>query len=123
MEKIYVVTEGSYSDYHIVAVYDEAHKSVALAHVQAIGEQKAFAEEWTLNEGPMPEHGGRLPYRVHYSTDRGGCFAVLFPDEWRDDIDKSHPDCWRIWVRANTPKHAAKIAMERATHEKALNGS
>lgn len=117
MTKIYIVTDGEYSSYHIVAVYDESHKETAEAHAKVIDGE---LEEWELN-APIAISNGRAPYVVTYRHEDNDYHAMGFPDGWSDNIDKIRDGVWLIYVYAESPQHAAKIAMERVTHEKAFS--
>jgi len=64
MTEIYVVTEGEYSDYHIVGVYDD----------KALAEQAADIDEGDVKTYTVNEHAdlisqGLKPYKVYMDRD------------------------------------------------------
>mgnify|MGYP006969346025 CR=1 FL=1 len=115
---IYIVTDGSYSDYHVVAAYDEEHKEVAKLHAQNLSDGDVL--EITLNEDVERVKDGRLPYNVLYFPDSDHWITHVFPKEWNDNVTGN--DAWfSVYVYARDTQHAQKAAMEKITRHKAMS--
>ncbi len=124
--KIYVVTTGSYSDYHIVALYsteEQAQKALEL------GDEEARIEEYELDSFKIPEYPpGHKPWliRIEYNTSK---IVLAFQEyfwersEWSPmekfyDIEGFVPEFWvQCWARDQ--EHAEKIALEKYYQYKA----
>ena len=126
---IYIVTEGSYSDYHICGVYDDEH--LAKKHVEMyLDDYYAQVEEYTLNELASAIQQGICPYQVAMLKN-GSIMDVRKIDPHRRTGDllysgyDSLTDCmhWILRVRcwARDDEHAIKIANERRTQLIALD--
>lgn len=69
MDKVWIVTEGSYSDYHIVAVFSSEEK--AKEYVETYGEEDSYSlgdviEEWDVDVvDDLPK--GMKYYKVYYT--------------------------------------------------------
>lgn len=123
--KVYVVTAGSYSDYHIVSIFTD--KKVA----------NKFNKEMLLNENSVltmktdviPKTPvGRYPYLVQMKYD--GTFVRIDRKSYdcfvpcvyittfggKDDFNQMHACVW-----AKDEKHAVKIASEKRTQMIAKN--
>jgi hypothetical protein len=110
--KIYVVTDGSYSDYGIKAVFSTMEKAEEAKRL--FGSTNAI-EEYELDA--LPDHPiGMLLYSVRMKFD-GTIDDVRIADasddssslEWRSTY-KNHVD-FTMWARDK--EHATKIAIER----------
>jgi hypothetical protein len=124
--KIYVVTSGSYSDYHIVALYsteEQAQKALEL------GDEETRIEEYELDSFQIPEHPpGHKPWlvRIEYNTSK---IVLTFQEyflersEWSPmetfhDLEGFGPEFWvRCWARDD--EHAEKIALDKYYQYKA----
>jgi hypothetical protein len=120
---IYVVTEGDYSDYHIVAVYET--QADADYHREHIGGDSV--EEHELNPYREQIAGGLARYRV--TMLRGGD-TIEVGTNWGDSEGAGGEILWspykpvvrgvfRVWARDE--QHAIKIANERRTRAIAEN--
>ena len=119
IEKVYIVTAGSYSDYHIAGVFTDK----ALADRFASKHRWGDAEVGTWQVNPVEEqlHSGREPYVVY--IDKEG--KVSCEMDWNAISDVQEygvrSDGYdgygrlRLVVFAKDEQHAAKIANERRT--------
>lgn len=135
--KVYIVTEGCYSDYHIEAVFDSYGKAVAYVEavaskyrgysdyqietydtesIQVAEERRWFkvhmeGDEWTVAEVEEPAQG-----------DRTDVFTANF---WKKDStrvingDTFHISEYNIDVEAKDKEHALKIARDKFARLKA----
>ena len=119
MTTIYVVTAGEYSDYHIVAVFD--NEPMATAFLSEYG-RDATLEEYEANAGYDPIRQGRKRYSFHMyrNGDTGPLLWECFADETYDTEFHLTPRIGRLVgyalhcaVWAKDRQHAAKIANER----------
>ena len=128
MSKIYVVTEGEYSDYHVVAVFDNKDEAEQYAHIMA----KSDVEEYELNpELPtwinpnlqlyyvwMQENGDSTCYQRSYDLNNKEKYPQIhwdekyrYPSGWVDKVFEGYQ--MLITVQAKDEKHAVKIANEK----------
>ena len=65
--KVYVITQGAYSDYHICAVTLDEKEAERLRKVYDESYDRATVEEYET-DGPEAKKGtdGRVPYHVHF---------------------------------------------------------
>lgn len=126
-KKIYVVTSGSYSDYHIVAVYD--NKELAEKHKDLLRDGNDV-EEYVLNEDADLAQRGLKEFNVRMLRDG----EVEMASQW--DIGRGEEECnleddeqyyWkngekivtasykvlRVKCFAKDKQHAIKIANEK----------
>ena len=120
MARIYVVTRGCYSDYHIVAIYDTREAAEAMCRVLNENEgsyDSAGVEDFELNAGQDEIQAGLLPYFVRLNRSSGDVMELhrtdsdyrVFSADVGVDINKNiHTTVW-----ASSPEAAAKIANER----------
>ena len=124
MPEAFLVTQGEYSDYHVLAVFstrEGAEKYAAYYPTNgynAVDIELVGLDEW----GKYPP--GKLRYRVQF--DREGNNRQIQqegPDDGYEEV-RPHADgetmvtyCW-----ANDEQHAAKIANERRVQLIAANG-
>ena len=123
MNTIYILTEGSYSDYHIVAVYS----SKELAEEAQKHCPSSIIEEYELDSLEIPEHPpGHTAWAVCINaktnainwtcqqTSLYGYFNVReeyvkFPNSLSRQYDPAYRvDCW-----ARDKEHADKIALDK----------
>lgn len=127
MTKIYVITDGDYSDYHIVAIFSDQ------ARANEISERSGmYLEEHELDPETPGMNSGLIPYTVYmdYNGSSGTpetCLNPLIGLE-KDEIDFSPPEYsptsiafFEATVLARTPKHTVKICNEYRTRWIALN--
>lgn len=124
MGKIYIVTEGSYSDYHIVGTFSTKEKAEEHS-LLVLGEERQFydakVEEWDIDE--IVDHPkGMFFYNVVMTKDgktqeckNVGCEYKNTDAPYGDNANFS----FYMWARDE--KHAIKIANERRTQLIALN--
>lgn len=113
--KVYVVTEGSYSDYHIEAVKLSIEEAAEIS--QRVG---GNIEEYDTenNEG----HWNYIDkYEVELNGDTGGLYNCIegeteSPKGFYEFEGKS---IFRIVVWARNTEHAVKIARDKLAEEKA----
>jgi hypothetical protein len=122
MAKVYIVSEGEYSDYHINGVYSTKEKAEFAHKLFGIGEdwdgKPVEIEEWELDA--LPNHPpGMFWYEVRMN-ENGNVEKVhtadatdaneKWTDEWRPYGDKRSV-LFSQWAKDET--HAIKIANEK----------
>ena len=117
MSKVYVVTEGCYSDYCIRGVFDD--KELALHFIAAFGNH-ADIEEWELNPHKKQLKKGYSPWFVRMAKD-GTVIETHIEDSpygFGEDPDDPFFDVNQnlfVHVFARDREHAIKITNERRT--------
>lgn len=121
--KVYVVTAGEYSDYHICKIFldkEKAEKYVALEN--EINEylcDQCWVDEWDTSDDSVDMDAKTATYYYAYITTNGE--IETDEDEGQDfpeiRIDKGEviikPDDWGIGVYSKRSyKHAEKVAIE-----------
>ncbi len=124
MTTIYVVTEGSYSDYHIVGVYD--NKELAEQFLKNIDEVKKYndmqIEEYELNQNSDKIKQGLMLYSVQMERDgTGDSFLYSNGDESPLQLNEFYPKRLYGCIWAHNEEHAIKIANEKRAQLIALN--
>ncbi|MDP9354670.1 MAG: hypothetical protein M3R02_05200 [Chloroflexota bacterium] len=130
-----VVTAGSYSDYRILAVFDD--DKLADAYVKAYNEtypyDAADAERWHLNPMEKQIRAGRFLYSVSIDRDGENASATLVDEENLPPSSRWPVlESYRLYngptrsrgafiIEATDAQHAIKIANERRTQMIALN--
>jgi hypothetical protein len=116
MTTMYIVTQGSYSDYHICAVFDTRERAEQFVALYG-PDSDLDIEEYPLNPEVPTLPAGYTIWRVTMEWDgttRSVCHAD--PGDVLDDIDIiPYIDQMRTTVAARTRQHAVKIANERRT--------
>ncbi len=128
MNKIYLVTDGEYSDYHIIGVYTT--KELAEEAVKCYtGYSTPGIEEYDLDT--IPDHPpGLYPFQVimnragdgEASRQEVGALMEDKPEEtWTrfEGMHKTGNYSFRVWASDN--QHAIKIANERRAQLIAFN--
>ena len=112
MEKVYIITKGDYSDYHICAVTADAELAKKLKKLYTDRYDEASIEEYILDECI-----NRKCYGIVF--DDNGRIIDITADEYElkkeDEIDTySDPDDHIIcWVFAKDMEHAKKMAQDK----------
>lgn len=109
-KKVYVVTQGVYSDYHICAV--AATEEIA-KKLQKIYSGDATIEEYDLNDA---KDDVRVFYDVTFTDNKVSAHFDKYGN--RESIkfykgNKWQSDCLIVSVRARDVDHAVKIAQDR----------
>ena len=118
--KVYVITKGSYSDYHICAVTMDKARAENLKKLFSDRYDEATVEEYILNE--CKENGSMYyvdfpddePQRIGLDEFAG---AYVAPNMDRCVLDWYDPI--RVYVRAKDEQHAIKIAQDEYAKWKA----
>lgn len=112
--KVYVITQGIYSDYHICAVTLDAQEAERLRKVYDESGDRARVEEYET-DGPDAKKGmdGRVPYHVHF-----GKGYVHYSMSYRDPDDFTPgvflgPGFETVDLFAPDSEAAVKIAAEK----------
>ena len=117
--KVYVITKGDYSDYHICAVALDLAKAEKLAKIFTDSYEDAVVEDFDTEEvAPLLE--GRIPYRVTFyrqratsvSNDIGNpTFTPRVEDyrEWAGPLGAT----MRVYLYAPDEATALKIAQDK----------
>lgn len=118
IDKAYVITRGSYSDYHICAVTLDKDRAEKLRKMFSDHWNKANIEEYTLDEKKK-----RRKYGVMFDVE--GAFKRFYAEEC-DLHDDGFIDDWNdddggitVWVESADEAHALKIAQDRLAEYKA----
>lgn len=114
MSKIYIITCGQYSDYHIVGIYDD--KELAEERLPLYDAKYRYADikEYELN--PQVDHPkGLLPYSVKMDIEGNAkaereSIACFSGREWEPYGDNKSVS-FEMWAKDEA--HAIKIANER----------
>jgi hypothetical protein len=116
MTKIYVLTEGSYSDYHIIGVYSTEE----LAQEAQLLNTYSEIEEYDLNH--IPDHPpGHVAWTVMFkdaeihATYRASPFDTIIPSEHGYNSNARRGICASYIVHcwATDEDHARKIALDK----------
>lgn len=128
---VYIVTQGEYSDYQIVGVYDD--EDLAKAFAATLNERDdARVEPWEMNQHQNELKSGRIPFSVHSYDYHGKLrFSVeAFSENFKHGLTvsriKSYSDDYfryMVGVYAKDRDGALKVAMEKVTQWKALKQS
>jgi hypothetical protein len=118
-DKVYVITKGIYSDYHICAVTLDKSRAERLKKLLYENYEEATIEEYTLNE--YKENGN--VYYVEFHDDAPPTIGL---DEYDGSYLYENVPCvldWydpiRVYVRAKDEQHAMKIAQDEYAKWKA----
>jgi len=112
MDKVYICTDGEYSDYHICGVFDDKELAEKLA--AKVG---ANVETWTLNplELELREDYGAWFVRMAKNGDTVQCY----PTKYEEVLDygeavrfDGNNNSW-LYCFAKSEEHAVKIANEK----------
>ena len=112
IQKVYVITKGAYSDYHICTITADPELAKRLAKIYSDDFNDAEIEEYRLNECNK-----RQLYGVVF--DKHGNIVKIKADEY--EIQKEEGiDTWSerddditFWVYAKDIDHAQKIAQDK----------
>lgn len=116
--RIYIVTAGSYSDYHILAVFSTL--GGAQAFIDACPKPRYYGddydiEEYGLDEGSTLLEQGYQTWRIRFDSD-----LTIQDVEWdkfeaelEDPVALPYERGVQIWVHAKDEAHARKIAGEK----------
>lgn len=124
--KIYVITKGEYSDYHIVGVAIDKEKAKRIAEVNSETWSKANVEEYDTDAHDEALKNGCMYRVVKHKT---GKMEARLMDGWQledieDEIGKVSRDrgtSWggetyndlNIYIKAKNTDYAIKIASEK----------
>ena len=121
--KVYIVTAGEYSDYHICKVFldkEKAEKYVALENeMNKYYSDNCYINEWDTADDSVDMTAQAATYYYAYISNEG---EIETDEEYGQDdpeirIDKGEviikPDAWGIAVYSKKSyKHAEKVAIE-----------
>lgn len=117
--KIYIITKGRYSDYHICAVTMDKSRAENLKKLFDGRWEEAEIEEYTLDEAQNNEY-------VYYIDFQDNLSPHIYIDEYSGFANSSDAsqviECSeyvRVCVRAKDEKHAMKIAQDEYARWKA----
>ena len=118
--KVYVVTEGEYSDYHIVAIF--SNRKQAELKCAASYDYSIQIEEWEVDAEVLQGETAKA-YQVVYSTNTGAIIYVSDPQYIiKGSISKGQEFCfggnhtpttYKYEVEADTEDQARKIFQDR----------
>lgn len=115
MKTYYAVTEGNYSDYHIIAITDDKERAENIKKLYSSKYSKPMIEEFSDSESK-----DEIFYYVRYDTD--GSYNVSLQDFSRQNLSDINivkenilRDGWwkySVLVMAKDKYHAIKIAQD-----------
>lgn len=112
--KVYVITQGCYSDYHICAVTLDEHEAERLLKVYSETYDKATVEEYDT-DGPEAKMGldGRVPYHVTFAKKYTSVsMSYEAPEDFKPNVKLgNHYD--EVHLFATDSEAAVKIAAEK----------
>jgi len=112
MDKVYIVTQGQYSAYHICAVWDTEQK--AQAYINAFNEEeicdKMKIEEYDLNH---EDYSGKKFYEVRMKRNGDVVDIEQKTSHCYNEKDEICRDILICHIIAKDEKHAIKIVNER----------
>lgn len=117
---IYIVTAGTYSDYHICAVFTD--KSEAELYINAYGDLDNYIEEYTAG---LPTNFPTFRITVYKNAP---ATTWARPADYPDDANKpiNQIDEWgaayEVYVQADNKDAAIKVASELIARHKAMKG-
>lgn len=111
---LYAITDGEYSDYHIITVTASLEKAEKIVKLYSRGDYSARIE--TFEDGEANDD--RLPYDVW--IDRDGSVEASIADEYNYNAERNVITVryymsgyrYRVFVLANDKEHAKKIATD-----------
>ena len=115
--KIYIITKGCYSDYHICAVTMDKSRAEKLKRLFDGRWEEAAIEEYTLDEAKKNEY-------VYYIDFQDNSSPQIYIDEYSGFVNSTpyviyeYPAV-RVYVHAKDEKHAMKIAQDEYARWKA----
>lgn len=116
--KVYVITKGCYSDYHICGVVTDQEAAEKLVKLYSDRRDDAEIEVFDTDV-PMGYLSGRLPYKVHFESNS---MVRVWPAYEDDDFKEGYLEYQRhvyapgdMWVHvlAKDEAHALKIAADK----------
>lgn len=130
---VYVVTEGSYSAYHIIGIYSTKEKAEKVKLYHSTLHEDPDIEEWKMDDIPEDIEDVREYYHVTYSDRQYGegwwdCrrYTKVGKGNIKDcpyELDKRFPLYFRIDIpcdRVEDEQHAIKIAQDKLAEIKAM---
>lgn len=122
--KVYIVTSGEYSDYHIERVFDSREKAERFIS-NNINNERSMIEEFEVNTESQKEGSRLIRFLVEMDKDGNTNDWIIYnyddyfkTDGTDDYIDDNILHCH---VKAKNEKHAIKICNERRIQRKANN--
>lgn len=118
--KVYVITKGCYSDYHICAVTLDEQEAKRLEKVYSETNERAAVEEYDT-DAPEAKLGldGRVPYHVRFHKDYTYvCMSYKTPEEFKPHVFLD-PHWDIVDVFATDSDAAVKIAAEKRAQARA----
>lgn len=113
--KVYVVTQGDYSDYHILGVFSNKKKAKMAAEQYSDQWDEARVEEYIVNSLQIHPQNYFTYLVVMDKQGYTHCIDRISP---RDSLDYAGiwgDDCMFFEIEAKDQDHAVKIANERRT--------
>lgn len=110
VRKVFVVTQGDYSDYHILAVFSTREKAEEYAQAR-----EAEIEEFELDAMPTTGELGLAWYYVSMDRDGDTHWVACLKDNQFNNAPRTELGVNRmsVHVAAKSKEHAVKIANER----------
>lgn len=117
MAKVYVLTEGEYSDYHIVGIFSTREKADGVRDAILGAEPGHAAVEEVEIDVYDPE---RLRFRANVSMPAGQVYSVTVTAEPEHDFHAHNAHWCDVIVSAKSAEHAKKVIADRYREAKAL---
>ena len=122
--KVYVITKGCYSDYHICAITLDKNNAHKLKRMLDDTMYEACIEEFIVDE---TKENGRV-YEIMFYEDKTSKVSIDEYDGWGKvneipHIEDWHSDCeLKVRLRAKDEQHALKVAQDEYALWKAKKG-
>lgn len=120
--KIYVVTEGSYSDYHIVGVSDDMETAWKIAEYRGAEVETYDTNDFT-DDRLLWVYIWRTWYDDYGEKQERESLECRMPDEVYEEVNKVTRTCdktiYKVVVKANDRDHALKTARDMVAQYRA----
>ena len=116
---VYVITEGEYSDYHIIAVSLDKEKAKIIADAFSNTYDKANVEEYETDTFELIKEGNKI-YEVIYDANEYRVRETM----WLDNDEKLNTvqkfkDVYQVKILTKDVDHAFKIGVDLINEYKA----
>ena len=120
--KIYVVTEGSYSDYHIVGVSDDVETARKIAEYRGAEVETYDTNDYT-DDKLLWDYTWRTWYDDYGEKKVRESLECRMPDEFHKEVNKVYrtwdKSIYTVVVKANDRDHALKTARDMVAQYRA----
>lgn len=121
--KIYIVTKGYYSDYHIEAVFTSLRKAELYV---AVRKNNKYSDEYDIEEfdtadEKITDKNEKVGYlfRAKWVPHKGWVIPECLDGEVQFEPNPEELTWYRVWISENDPTKARKILQDRIAQHKA----